>query len=282
MGPTCEFCARYGVRGQQQAPQPWQPPAWQPPQYSPAPAYSGGYAQVNTGINPLELGWARTRVMWAWIVVGAIGALSLASYWLITSHPDIVAQLALGLLVSGGNSSSSQRTELDVIQLIAYFVLSYLPLAGAAIHQLMTQPQNGLDALAQAADFSPLFYQAVLYVLLAVLIWRRSMIALTAATLLFLADSGIYTYVVFKIFQSMWDLSQKFVEMTQQYPSLGTVSNPYDIGHWPWGLVVPIVVRAALLWVLVLSFSGMGLVRLDRARRKAAAIAEAEAQAQAA
>ncbi len=96
-----------------------------------------------------------------------------------------------------------------------------------------------------------------------------------------LADSGIYTYGVFRLFQGLWDLNHKFVEMTQQYPSLGTASNPYDIGHWPWGLVVPIVVRAALLWVLVLSFSGMGVVKLDHSRRKAAK-AEAAAQAQAA
>lgn len=279
MGPTCEFCARYGARGQQQAPQPWQPPAWQPPQY--APAYQGGgyTPTVDTGINPLELGWARTRVMWAWIAVGGVGVLTLAAYWLISSHPETVAQLALSLLLSGGTSSSSQRTELDIIQLIVYFVLSFLPLAGVAIHQLMSQPQTGLDALAQAADLKPLFYQAGLYVLLAVLIWRRSIIALTVATLLFLADSGVYTYGLFKVLQGLWELNQKFAEMVQQSPSLGTLSNPYDIGRWPWGLVLPIVIRAALLWMLVSSFSGMRLVRLDRARRKAAALAEAEAQA---
>jgi hypothetical protein len=68
--------------------------------------------------------------------------------------------------------------------------------------------------------------------------------------------------------------------MSQNYPSLAS-SNPYDTQHWPWGLVLPIVIRGALLWFLAMSFSGMGIVRLHHRRLKAASAEEA-AQAQAA
>jgi hypothetical protein len=185
--------------------------------------------------------------------------------------------MGISLLLDPARGSSGEQTTVAIWQVVTYFVLSWIPLAGLGLHSFTSQAQSGIAALASAADLSPMLFQGFVYVLLAVLIWRRSMIALTVATLLFLADSGIYTYGIFDVFQGLWTLSQKFVEMTQQYPSLGTVSNPYDPLHWPWGLVVPIVVRGAMLWFLATSFSGMGVVRLDRARRKAAR-EEAEAQ----
>jgi len=275
MGSTCEFCARYVGGAPQQAPQAWQPPQQQ---YAPAQAYAGGDGGVHTGISFLELQWARTRVMWAWILFGAIGGLTLAAYWLIKTHPDVLGQLAISLLLDP--NKVNERTTLDILQLIAYFILSWLPLAGLGAQFLLSHPQNGLAALTQALALKPLLYQGVLYVVLAVLIWRRSTIALAVATLLFLADSGIYTYGVFRLFQGLWDLNQKFVEMTQGAPSLAA-NNPYALGHWPWGLALPIVARAALLWMLVGSFSGMTLVTLDHKRRKAAR-REAEAQSEAA
>ena len=279
MGPTCEFCARYGVGGRQSAAQPWQPPAWRPPQYSAAPAYPGGNgnAPVDTGINPLELAWARTRVTWVWVLIAAIGLLTIALRWVIATNPQVVLAMGISLLLDPARGSSSEQTTVAIWQVVTYFVLAWVPLAGLVLHSFTSQAQSGIAALASAADLSPMLFQGIAYVMLAVLIWRRSMIALTLATLLFLADSGIYAYAIFDVFQGLWTLSQKFVEMTQQYPSLGTVSNPYDLFHWPWGLVVPIVVRGAILWFLATSFSGMGVVRLDRARRKAAR-EEAEAQ----
>jgi hypothetical protein len=39
---------------------------------------------------------------------------------------------------------------------------------------------------------------------LAALIWRRSVVALALASLLFLADSGIFAYGIFKLFQLLW------------------------------------------------------------------------------
>jgi hypothetical protein len=137
-----------------------------------------------------------------------------------------------------------------------------------------------LSTLAKAADLTPLLWQGCLYFVLAVLVWRRSMVALTIGTLLFLADSGIYTYAIVRLFMQLWDLSQKFVEMSQNYPSLVS-SNPYDLQHWPWLLVLPILIRGALLWFLAMSFSGMGIVRLHRRRLKATRDEQA-AQAQAA
>ncbi len=216
--------------------------------------------------------------MWAWILFGAVGGMTLAAYWLIKSHPEVLGQLAISLLLDP--DKVNERTTLDILQLTAYFILSWLPLAGLGAQFLLTQPQSGLAALSQALGLTPLVYEGLLYVVLALLVWRRSMIALTVATVLFLADSGIYVYAMFRLFQGLWELNQKFVEMTQQAPSLAT-SNPYALGHWPWGLAVPIVVRAALLWMLASSFSGMALVRLDHKRRKAARL-DAEAQAQAA
>lgn len=111
-------------------------------------------------------------VRWAAILVGAVGGLSIYAYWLITHHPETVAQL------------------------------------------------------------TPLLWQGALYLRLAVLVWRRSTIALTIATVLFLADSGIYTYAIVRLFTQLWQLSQNFVDLSQNYPSLAS-SNPYDLQHWP-------------------------------------------------
>ena len=95
-----------------------------------------------------------------------------------------------------------------------------------------------------------LLYQGVVYVVLAVLIWRRSMIALAIATLIFLADSGIYTY--------------------RSLPLLSGLSLSL-LGYWPWSVIGPIAIRAVVLWKLVASFNAMALVRLDRKQRNAAA-----------
>lgn len=99
-------------------------------------------------------------------------------------------------------------------------------------------------------DWTKLLYQGVLYLALAVLIWRQSMTALAIATLLFLADSGLYTY--------------------RALPMLSGLSLSL-LGYWPWGTIVPIVIRGAFLLKLVTSFNGMALVKLDRKQRKAAA-----------
>jgi len=122
----------------------------------------------------------------------------------------LAAYVTWGLLIPGG-----------------YFLISLLPL-----------------------DPTRLLYQGIVYLVLAVLIWRRSMIALAIATLLFLADSGIYTY--------------------RSLPLLSGLSLSL-LGYWPWGLIVPIVVRAAVLWKLVTAFNGMAVIGLDRKQRKAAA-----------
>jgi hypothetical protein len=143
---------------------------------------------------------------------------------------------------------------------------------------MISPSKNLLESLAQAADLTPLLYQGFLYLLLAVLIWRRSLVALAVATLLFLADGGIYTYGVLRLFAQLWSLNQKYQDMVQQYPSLATGNNPYDIGSWPWGLVVPMIVRLAVLWALLLSFGGMGIVRVHHRRLKEARLqAQAEA-----
>jgi len=235
-------------------------------------------SSIDTGINLLELSWARTRVTWAWVLVGAIGCLSVGTYWLITRHPDFVAGLLLGFLIDPEKVGADSRTTLDVLQIIAYFILSWIPLAGWAIHGLLSPATSTLDALTKATDITPLLYQGGLYILLAVLIWRRSMVALALATLLFLADGGVYTYGVVKLFQQLSDLSQKYLDVVQNDPALAG-SNPYDIAHWPWGLVVPIVVRVAVLWFLLMTFSGMGIVRLHHRRLQ---LARAEQQSQAA
>jgi len=284
-GAACEFCARYGVRPA--PPVPWQPPAWTPQSYPPPQRSAGmaltarpGSPAIDTGINLLELSWARTRVRWSSILIAAIGGLSIYAYWLITHHPETVAQLLIGFLADPDKTSANSRTALDILQLIVIFILSWIPLTGFLLHGVTSGSGSLLNALAQAADLRPLLWQGGLYLLLAVLVWRRSMIALTIATLLFLADSGIYTYAIARLFLQLWDLSQKFLEMSQNYPSLAS-NNPYDIQHWPWGLVLPIVIRGALLWFLAMSFSGMGIVRLHHSRLKAARAEEA-AQAQAA
>lgn len=277
-GTTCEVCSRWGLAATPATPQASEAPQYQP-QYAPVPAQPASSYQVDTGINLLELDWARTRVMWAWLLVGALGALSIGAYWVITRHPEAVAQTLLVMLLDPSKTGdASDQTKLDILQLIVYFVLSWIPLTGWAVHYLMSPPNGAMAALAQAADISPLMWQGIVYFALAVLIWRRSMIALLAATLLFLADSGIYFYGVLRLFQELWDLNQKFVSEMQAYPSL-LANNPYDLQHWPWGLVVPIVVRGALLWLLLMSFSAMGLVRLHHRRLKAA---NTEAQALAA
>ena len=280
-GTTCELCSRYSA-SPPPASQPWQPPAWTPQAYQPPTPYSSGPVRgsTDTGINLLELSWASTRVTWAWVLIGAIGCLTIGSYWVITKHPDFVAGLLLGFLLDPAKmSSDSSRTALDILQVIAYFILSWIPLSGWAVHSLVSPSHNMLDALAQAADLRPLLYQGFLYLLLAVLIWRRSLVALALATLLFIADGGIYTYGVFKLFQQLWDLNQKYQDLVQQYPSLATNDNLYDIGRWPWGLIVPIVIRLAILWALLLSFSGMGIMRLHHRRLKETRVAAHSAAA---
>jgi hypothetical protein len=99
-------------------------------------------------------------------------------------------------------------------------------------------------------DWTKLLYQGVLYLVLAVLIWRRSMVALAIATLLFLADSGVYTY--------------------RSLPLLSGLSLSL-LGYWPWSAVVPIAIRAVVLVRLMTAFNSMTLVRLDRKQQKAAA-----------
>jgi hypothetical protein len=278
-GTTCELCSRYG--GSSPPPQqPWQPPTWQPPTYQAPPPYSSASVRASsaTGINLLELSWARTRVTWAWVLIGAIGLLSVGSYWLIVRHPAFVGQLLLGFLINPQQTSESERTTLDILQVMAYFILSWLPLAGWAAHALVSSPKSGLDVLSQVADLRPLLYEGGLYILLAVLIWRRFLIALAIATLVFLADGGVYTYGVFRLFQYLWELNQKYQDLIQQAPSLATGNNPYDIANWPWGLAIPIVIRLAVLWALVSSFGGMGIVRLHHRRLKEATLqAQAEA-----
>ncbi len=277
-GTACEFCARYGVRPAQ--PEPWQPPAWTPQSYAAPEQAAGSASPINTGISLLELLWARTRVRWSAVLIGAIGALTVFAHWAITHHPETVAQLVLGLLLDPDKVGADSRTSLDILQVIAIFVLSWIPLTGVVLHVISSNPSNLLAALVKATDLTPLLWQGGLYIVLAVLIWRRSMIALTIATLLFLADSGIYTYGIARLFIQLWDLNQKFVEMSQNYASLAP-SNPYDLQHWPWLLVLPILIRGGLLWFLAMSFSGMGIVRLHHRRLKAAKAEEA-AQPQAA
>lgn len=286
-GTVCEFCAQYG--GPQPSGQSWQQPQWAPQAYQQQPQYAEPQASqpaaqayrppVDTGINLLELDWARTRVMWAWLAVGAIGALSVAAYWLITRHPDVIVQTLLVLLLDPSKSGSSdEQTKLDILQLIVFFILSWVPLTGWAVHYLMSPPHDVMGALAQAADISPLMWQGLVYFALAVLIWRRSMVALIGATLLFLVDSAIYTYGVVRLFLELWALNQKFQAEFDGYPTL-LANNPYDPQHWPWGVVIPVVVRLAILWLLLMSMGAMGVVRLHHQRLKTA---RAEAQALAA
>lgn len=273
-GTTCEFCARYGGPAPEPS-QPWQAPQWPPP-YQPAMPYGSMPAApsypVDTGINLLELGWARTRVRWASVVIGLIGLLSMGAYWVITKHPDIVGSLALGFLIDPDKVSRDSQTTIDVIHIIVYFVLSWLPFAfftAHALNSLLNPSPNTMTTLTRAADLAPLLWQGIVYLGLAVLIWRRSIVALVGAALLFLADGGIYTFAIFKLFSFLWDQSQKFNDFIQANPSL-SADNPYDISHWPWELVVPIVIRVALFWFLLSTFSAIGVVRLHHARLKEA------------
>src|SRR5438270_3220247 len=125
-GSVCELCSRYSA-SPPAASQPWQPPAWTPQAYQPPTPYASGQVRssTDTGINLLELSWAHTRVTWAWVLIGAIGCLTLGSYWVITKHTDFVAGLLLGFLpYSAKMCSESSRTALDVPQLIACILLS--------------------------------------------------------------------------------------------------------------------------------------------------------------
>jgi hypothetical protein len=232
---------------------------------------------VNTGINLLELGWARTRVTWAWVLIGAIGALSIGSWWVLTHHPEYAGELLLSFLLQpSGSSAEDQKTAFDILQIVIGFILSWLPFAGLTLHGMSLTAQSSLS---QIMDVSPLMWQGLLYLGLAVLIWRRSVVALAVASLLFLADSGIFAYGIFKLFQLLWEQYQKYQELIQQYPSLATGNSSHDLGSWPWILLIPIVVRLALLWFLVGSFGAMSTLRLHHRRLKAA---KAEAQALAA
>jgi hypothetical protein len=141
----------------------------------------------------------------------------------------------------------TDRTTLGGVQLMVYFILSWIPLAGWAALSLVATATG----IAQANNIWPILYQGVIYIALAVLIWRRSLVALTVATLLFLADSCVYTYEVFRLFP------------------LAT-GNPYDMSHWPLGLIVPIVVRITLCWFLLTSFGAMRSIRLHNRRLKTA------------
>jgi len=81
-----------------------------------------------------------------------------------------------------------------------------------------------------ALDPPNLLYQGILYVVFAVFVWRRSMFALAIATLIFLADSGIYTF--------------------RQLPLLSGLSLSL-LNYWPWSAIVAIAIRAVVLWILV-------------------------------
>lgn len=273
---------RLGLRGllpRDVGPAP-QAPAWQAPQYEPQPQYApapaqGGY-QVDAGINLLELDWARTRVTWVWLLIGAIGALSVGSYWVLTHHPEYVGQLLLSFLPQpSGSSAEDQKTAFDILQIVIGVVLSWLPFTGLTLHGMTLTAQSSFS---QLTDVSPLMWQGLVYLGLAALIWRKSVVALALASL-FLADSGILAYGIFKLFQLLWEQYQKYQELTQEYPSLATGNGSHDIGSWPWILVIPIVVRLALLWFLVTSFSAVSTLKLHHRRLKAA---KADAQALAA
>lgn len=275
-GTACEFCARYGGPAPEPA-QVWQAPQWTPPPYQPAmpygasAAYAPGYP-VDTGINLLELGWAKTRVTWAAALIGLIGVLSIGAYWVITKHPEVIGNLVLGFLVDPNKVSSDSQTAIDIVHIVVYFVLSWLPFAFFTAHaaQALTHPStNSVTTLSHAADMTPFLWQGVVYVGLALLIWRRSVIALVAASLLFLADSGIYTYAIFKLFQLLWDQYNKYNDFMQAYPTLAA-DNPYDFSKWPWELVVPVLIRLAIFWFLLATFSAIGVVRLHNSRLKAA------------
>jgi hypothetical protein len=61
--------------------------------------------------------WARARVRWSAILIAAIGGLSVYAYWLITHHPDTVAQLVLGFLLDPDKAGSADtRMKLDIFR----------------------------------------------------------------------------------------------------------------------------------------------------------------------
>ncbi|HET9849223.1 MAG TPA: hypothetical protein VFR68_11780 [Candidatus Dormibacteraeota bacterium] len=210
---------------------------------------------------------------WAWVLIGAIGALSVGSYWVLTHHPEYAAELLLSFFLQpSGSSAEDQKTAFDVLQILIGFVLSWLPFTGLTLHGMSLTAQSPIS---QMTDVSPLLWQGLAYLGLAVLIWRRSVVALALASLLFLADSGIFAYGIFKLFQFLWEQYQKYQDLIQQYPSLATGNTSHDIGSWPWILLIPIIVRLALLWFLIGSFGASSTLRLHHARLKAAQ-AEAE------
>ena len=281
-GTACEFCARYGGPAPE-APQPWQQ-QWNAPAYQPPMPYGsppGPGASVDTGIGVLELGWASTRVSWAAILIGLIGALSIGAYWVILNHPDVIGGLLLGFLLDPNKVSQDNQTSIDLAHMIVWFVLSWLPFSFITVHaaQLLLHPSTtSMSSLSQATDvIAPLLWQGVVYIGLALLVWRRSIIALVAACLLFLADSGIYTFAIFKLFQFLWDQYNKYNDFMNAYPGVAS-ENPFDFSKWPWELALPVLFRLAIFWFLVMTFSSLGVVRLHRARLKAAK-REAELQA---
>ena len=272
-GTTCEFCARYGAPFPP-ATQPWQPPQWTPapPSSYPPPAYQTGEV-IDTGISPLELSWARSRVTWAWVLVGLIGLLSVGLYWLLTHHPELVGEFLLSFLLAPSQSSpNDQKTAFDILQLIVGFVLAWLPFGGLALHGMGLSQSS----LTQLANLSPMLWEGLIYIGLALLIWRRSTLALLLATLLFLADSGIFGWGLYQLFHALWEQYQKYQDLIQQYPELANSNSSNDFGHWPWILIVPVVIRLALLWFFATSLGAVRLAglhhrRLRQARREAAA-----------
>lgn len=275
-GTACEFCARYGGPAPEPS-QSWQPPHWSAPAYQSSVPYGQAPAAsypVDTGVNLLELGWASTRVTWAAVVIGLIGVLSIGAYWVILNHPDIIGGLLLGFLLDPNKVSQDNQTSIDLAHIIVWFVLSWLPFSFITAHaaQLLTHPPtNAVNNLSsQATDIiAPLLWQGVVYIGLALLVWRRSIIALVAACLLFLGDSGIYTFAIFKLFQFFWDQYNKYNDFMNAYPGLAS-ENPFDFSKWPWELALPVLFRLAIFWFLLMTFSSLGVVRLHQARLKAA------------
>jgi hypothetical protein len=234
----------------------------------PAPDYRPPLRPVDTGISPLELSWAKARITWVWVLIGAVGLLSIGTYWLLTRHPDYVGQLLLGFLLSQSSQlPQDQRTAADVFQIFVGFVLAWLPFAGLVLHGTNLSQQV---AVAPVSLITPLLWQGLVYVGLALMIWRRLMIGLVLASLLFLTDSAVFGYALFKLFQLLWDQYQQYQQLIQTYPDLANVNNSGDLGHWPWILIVPVVIRVALLWLFLTSFGAMRLLGLQRKRLKAA------------
>ena len=86
---------------------------------------------------------------------------------------------------------------------------------------------------------------------------------------MFLADSGIYTFAIFKLFQFFWDQYNKYNDFMNAYPGVAS-ENPFDFSKWPWELALPVAFRLAIFWFLLMTFSSLGVVRLHHARLKAA------------